>query len=287
MEREVRRSGEARTLWPGFELRYNGRTGSVCVKAPSARQRDEEQDRLYGLINEMFAEARALQGGRSIWEQDGEAITEMLLDMLVDSDAEPFRHALIISDKTKTIHKQRELAGDILARFGGADDLAVAVYNCSDGVRVGFSRGTHARRDILHDAYEATRRAEGALQREKERSGLGGGQGAGGARAGGVAVSGDHLVISNLPIGVMYEGLKGLCSRVVVISGEIGGRGVAYHDLQHERILTDMYAAQEVFADATVPQHGELLNQVLPVGRGPGVSRMTEAILSPKCWLRP
>jgi hypothetical protein len=37
---------------------------------------------------------------------------------------------------------------------------------------------------------------------------------------------------------------------------------VAYHDLRHERILTDMYTAQEVFADATITQHGELLTQV-------------------------
>ena len=256
MQREVTRSREPRELWPGVELRYNGRTGGTQVHAASLRRRDREQDVFYHSVRDMFHQAKALQRGQTIWEQDGEAIQEMLLDMLVDSEQEPFRHALIISDKTKTIQKQRALAQDILARFGGAPELAVAVYNCSDGITVGFSGAMHARGDVLRAAADATGRAARELQREKERCGLPGGP------AGSVAVAHGQLVIGGLPIGVMYEGLKGLCSRVVVIAGEIGGRGVAYHDLRHERVLTDMYTAQEVFADATITQHGELLTQV-------------------------
>ena len=50
---------------------------------------------------------------------------------------------------------------------------------------------------------------------------------------------------------------------MVVIAGHIGGRGVAYHDLKHQRILTDMYTAQEVFNDKIVTQHCELVVQCL------------------------
>ena len=257
MEREVLATKEPRELWPGFELRFNHKTKATQVHVLDSRRRNREQDAIYDSAKDMYSRAKALQTGQSIWEQDGEAIQQMLLDMLVDSAGEPFRHALIISDKTKTIQKQRTLAQDILRAFRGAQDLAVAVYNCTDGITVGFSEGMHAQGNVLQRAVEATELARGEFLRDKERCGLGGGP------KGSVSLEHNELVISSLPIGVMYEGLKGLCSRVVVISGEIGGRGVAYHDLKHERILTDMYTAHEVFADATITQHGELLTQVL------------------------
>jgi hypothetical protein len=122
---------------------------------------------------------------------------------------------------------------------------------------VRFSAAMHAACDVMREAYEAMQRAATALHQDKVDRGLPSGEA---APAGQVSLSHDRLVLApTLPIGVMYEGLKHLCSRIVVISGEIGGRGVAYHDLAHEGILTDMYTAQEVFADATIPQHGELL----------------------------
>jgi len=65
-------------------------------------------------------------------------------------------------------------------------------------------------------------------------------------------------VLTGVPIGVLYEALKLLCNKIVVITGAIGGRGVAYHDLKHERVLTDMYAGQNVPANAALSAHGQL-----------------------------
>ena len=250
--------GHARVDPPRFGPWREGGSGR-CFWEPL--RRDEEQERAYQRIKGMYEQAREHQRGQSIWQQDGEAIQEMLFDMIVDGGGEDYRHALIISDKTKTIHKQRALADDILGNFSGADSLAVATFNCVDGVAVRFSAAMHAAGDVLQQAFEATQRAARALQQDKEARGLPSG---GAALVGQVSLSHDRLVLApTLPIGVMYEGLKRLCSRIVVVTGEIGGRGVAYHDLAHERILTDMYTAQEVFADASITQHGELLTQIL------------------------
>ena len=40
------------------------------------------------------------------------------------------------------------------------------------------------------------------------------------------------------------------------MTGQIGGRGVAYHDLKHERVLTDMYPGQDVPESLALTAHG-------------------------------
>ncbi len=78
----------------------------------------------------------------------------------------------IISDKTKAIHKQRTPADDILRSFSGAEDLAVATYNCADGVAVRFSATMRAGGDALSRAFAATQRAARTLQQANEGCGL-------------------------------------------------------------------------------------------------------------------
>ncbi|KAJ1472274.1 hypothetical protein T484DRAFT_1840958, partial [Baffinella frigidus] len=86
------------------------------------------------------------------------------------------------------------------------------------------------------------------------------------------------LEIKGATIGVLYEALKPLCNRIVVVTGrpqlsplntrtptscQIGGRGVAYHDLKHERVLTDMFTGQDVPESFALTAHGEYLTQLL------------------------
>ena len=65
-------------------------------------------------------------------------------------------------------------------------------------------------------------------------------------------------MLTGVTIGVLYEALKSLCNKIVLITGAIGGRGVAYHDLKHERVLTDMFAGQYVPENTALSAHGEL-----------------------------
>ena len=69
--------------------------------------------------------------------------------------------------------------------------------------------------------------------------------------------------MKKVPIEVMFQALKQCagCDRILVVTGEIGGRGVSYHDSDHEKILTDMFLAVDVPDNRQVTAHGEMLIQ--------------------------
>ena len=61
----------------------------------------------------------------------------------------------------------------------------------------------------------------------------------------------------------MYESLKGICNYIIVITGAVGGRGVAYHDIKHERILTDMYTCWDCLESRQITADGQAMIQNL------------------------
>jgi hypothetical protein len=54
----------------------------------------------------------------------------------------------------------------------------------------------------------------------------------------------DGVQFLKVPISFVLDALKRIGVKIiVVVTGQIGGRGVSYHDRKHDRILTDMFAA--------------------------------------------
>ena len=54
----------------------------------------------------------------------------------------------------------------------------------------------------------------------------------------------DGVKFLKVPISFVLDALKRIGVKIiVVVTGQIGGRGVSYHDRKHDRILTDMFAA--------------------------------------------
>ena len=206
---------------------------------------------------------------------DGENYQIVVNHMLESSD--PYRTCLFMTDKTKRINQQCLISQMLLEEFESRY-LVVSTYN-NKAITVKLTRAL--RSFVLNDTNEdgnlllntARKIAKKWLDKrgkswsdtfftptKDENDDADGG-----------------FNMKRLPIGIVLEALrkiKGsstlgkkalrrLCSRVVIITGEIGGRGISYHDNGHRQILTDMMYACNVSNKTQVTAHSESLVQAL------------------------
>jgi hypothetical protein len=174
-----------------------------------------------------------------------------------------YRHALIMTDKTKFTGAQAGLQDKLLELYE-ADELVVATYNCKTGIVIAFTEsakssyadelGTDLVAAVLDKARSCVTNEQDVYMGEDSSS----------------------VYLKKQQVSALYDTLKDMkyCNRVVVITGEMGGRGVAYHDSTHSRILTDMFASWPVPNTSQVLVHSEALIQIL--GR-------VNTIHTPKC----
>jgi hypothetical protein len=158
---------------------------------------------------------------------------------------------------------QTGLQDKLLDMYEG-DELVVVTYNCRKGIAIAF---TETAKSSYADEF-GTDLVSAVL--EKARSCV--------EDMHNVAMGedGSCVYLKKQQVSALYDTLKDVkyCNRVVVITGEMGGRGVAYHDTEHSRILTDMFGSWLVPDKSQVIVHSEALIQNL--GR-------VNTIQTPKC----
>jgi hypothetical protein len=64
-------------------------------------------------------------------------------------------------------------------------------------------------------------------------------------------------------IKTILSALQDVTKNVIVISGQVGGRGESYHTRDHSRLLTDMFAAFHTPETSQVTAHGEMWIQII------------------------
>mmetsp|Transcript_30074 Transcript_30074/g.72497 ORF Transcript_30074/g.72497 Transcript_30074/m.72497 type:complete len:1185 (-) Transcript_30074:255-3809(-) len=265
--------GEAQTLFSANFTLKRQRKG-VFVSASRRINKDDTpvlDKNIYVLAKEI--KERCTRRGVTPFDVDRNGISRMINSML-EPNSGSFRHALISSQNTTTLEQQKSLRGDILFRWKN-EVLAVVTYNYK-GIVVKFTaKSVEERSDLVQRAVETARDVyvQDAIEKDKEKV------------ANGTPGRKDHRRIAEdqiiatvdidsgvwdgfscrFPeIGIAYETLKKLdCTCSVTIAGAIGGRGVSYHDLENETVLTDMYSAIDVMVGKTPTAHGEQQIQML------------------------
>ena len=276
----------------GFKMCPNQRYMTVTIRS-------------YGGDPDIFEEVEATfltlqesQRGQDAASLDAEGIKEMINDMIADTSVAPagaaasrsigspsaqaegaaalrgpiapYRHALIMTDKTKFTGAQKGLQDRLLQMYAG-DELVVATYNCKTGIEIAFTETAKSsygdelgdEADLVADVLEKARSCVSAEEQKHVTLGD----------------DGKSVKLHKQQVSVLYDSLKDIkhCNRVVVITGEMGGRGVAYHDSDNTRILTDMFASWPVPDRTQVCVHAESLIQNL--GR-------VNTIHTPKCHIQ-
>jgi len=216
----------------GFRMKKN-KSGSFTIWKPTKTNMTPEKDRLCEFVDHVLSEERLKKKSMNGWKVDREGI-EMMVNHMVRStrkgDAE-YRHSLIITDKTKTIQSQENLLCTLMEKYKD-ENIAIVTFNCKG--------------KFLKVADETSRNL---VQRElfKEM-----GSDASITEDGGFRLTKLHSIETILTI---FQRCK--IKNVVVISGEIGGRGQSYHTEDHSRILTDMFIAFDHKS-----AHGEMWIQI-------------------------
>ncbi len=261
---QARNTGKV-DLWDNYVTlrRYNVRkSGSASVQVHIPRNGSDVSRQVSDLATGIHWSLKTSRTSRTVYEIEVRGLFKMLASIHFDQTS-PFRHALISSDKTTNINKQEELQKTIVSQFEYMD-LAVARYESKSGVTVLFTKTALETRDnLIERAVEEGRnryvddhmnevpvRGPSARERALRQ----------------IFPTEQGFRIRDPNINIMYEILKRVgCKKSVVITGHIGGRGVSYHDLEHETILTDMYTAMHWEQGREITLHGEHLIQL--VGR--------------------
>ena len=232
---------------PGFSL-VCSRDGRVSVRAN--RRRNEEMEGVFQQVNALhdsFIRSLATHGLSSAMRKDGTGIQQMVSSMLSSSDA--FRYGLIISDNTKNTREQDLLVSELQRMYCDFDSgLALVKWDCKN-IKVTFTAQALVQRSSLLDDVNAELARLGVVVKSTDASG-------------GVDAPPSIAIEKDPRISLVLEALKEMCSRVLIITGEIGGRGVPYHSLDNLRILTDMFTGQNVPDATEVTAHGEYLIQL-------------------------
>mmetsp|Transcript_30073 Transcript_30073/g.72487 ORF Transcript_30073/g.72487 Transcript_30073/m.72487 type:complete len:1186 (-) Transcript_30073:255-3812(-) len=227
--------------------------------------------KIYALAREI--KDRCTLSGVTPFEVDRDGITKMISSML-EPNGGSFRHALISSQNTANLNQQNIMRDNILYVWRN-DVLAVMTYS-HKGIVVKFTdKSLELRPDLVERAVERARGiyVQETIEKDKEKVA----KGTPGRRD--TSKSAEDLIVETVDdssgnfngfrcrvaeIGIAYETLKQLgCTRSVTIAGAIGGRGVSYHDLENETVLTDMYSAIDVMVGKTPTAHGEQQIQML------------------------
>jgi len=251
-------------LWGDkFKISKN-RKGTVSIRAYT-KKFDEEDRKIY--LKAMQVKESYGSRKSTPFEVDRNGITTMISSMLRDNSGS-FRHALISAQNTANIAQQNSMREDILCIWR-KDKLAVLTYN-HKSIVVKFTEGlVKAHPGLVQKALEEARNIFVADTEAKTAAKGTPGKGRDFRKSADekiVAIDEDGAGICfKIPeIGLAYEMLKQVgCTRSVAITGAIGGRGISYHDLKNETILTDMYSAIHVERGKTPTMHGEYLIQLL------------------------
>lgn len=234
---------------PGFSLTCT-MDGRVSVYAK--RRRDAEMQQVFAEVDNAYKQMQHSQGTHNLpsaIKKDGEGIELMVVSMMTSKDA--FRNGLIISDNTKNTSEQDRLFWYLRDRYESFFDqgLALVKWDCKS-IKITFTTTAIMQNpSIMADVrikLEALRVVVKATDGDEVMQGR------------------ECVVIEKQPrISHVLEALKDLCYRTLIITGEIGGRGVPYHSICNKRILTDMFTGQSVSETTEVTAHGEYLIQLL------------------------
>ena len=246
---DVERNG-TRDIGQGFLMCRNPHSSGVQVRRPRPNARSPTATSIIQMIEAMETSTRDMNAADGS-QPDLDNIKVMIASMMSTDD--PYRHALVITDKTKLTRQQKELQTTLVATHE-AQPLTVVTYNCVDGTQVAFTKH-------LREKYLAIKPGSGDLGLLEHAQDMVR-QIAPGADT--EITAGARLQIKKQPINVMYQALKQMgCTHNIVITGAIGGRGVSYHDKDHERILTDMYACVDIPETRQVTADGQATIQNL------------------------
>ena len=182
-----------------------------------------------------------------------------------------------MTNKTKRHFAQRRVQSFLLETFEGRGLVVATYYHKAIRVAVTDTLKTLICQGGGNRLLEATRKIARKWHDDSGKQWSNGciepTQDAGGFADGG-------FEMKKMPIEIVYQALRKLkvrdrdpewkqrtkvlrhhSSRVVVITGEIGGRGISYHDMDHQWILTNMFYACDVPDDKQVTTHIESLVQ--------------------------
>ena len=233
MENRVRHTGhkEDFEMHGGFFSMMRNKTGSLVVQPRRRSAEGGKTKEIWNVIKRSHNKERKVNGkSNCAITLDGENIIKMVNHML--DDEENYRHGLVITDKTKQVQQQSTLADWVCNKFKQRS-LVVITWNCN-AIRVLFT-------DQFKTLGEFSERLGKSNVKQDERG----------------------YTIQNADIQVVLSVLTNAgILNVLIITGQIGGRGVSYHDLEHRRILTDMFIAFDVPETKQVTAHAELWIQI-------------------------
>lgn len=262
----VLQDGCANEIGEGFKM-VKTKAGELSIRAPNGRRSKYAQD-IFEMVDQCFNQMKERHKGVNAALQDEDGIKEMVGDMVTDTDS-PYRSGLILTDKTKQVAQQRKLQEYLLAEYE-SDPLAIATYNCKDGIHLKFTKAAKEKagqNSEGHLAKAVCAKAQTVVPNSR------------------CTVTEDGAVeMKKQQICLLYDSLKDFqnCSRVVVITGEMGGRGVSYHSSSNDRILTDMFASIDLPANRQIAAHGEGLIQIL--GRLNTIETLGDACPDIRLW---
>ena len=212
--------------------------------------------------------------GQSFKVVDGDNAQRMLDDMMQDV-ASPYRHALIMSNLTKTDVGKLQARNAIMKWPCFEQGLLIIEYSYKY-LRVTWNKGAHSWSTIeqalnpegqegitdkdlrLFMGIDTDVRKSRPRGEEDENEPV---------LANGAETAKTEFKSSWTNINHMYSFLERYRRiinrpiRTVCLAGEIGGRGVRYKGVKHEGILTDMFLSFDVSKKKQIALHGETLIQ--------------------------
>jgi hypothetical protein len=260
------------------------------IKTPTKKHCSDRTKFLIGqaranreIVNQLNREHR---GARA----DGPNIKVMVDDMLTTPNPQGYRHGLVITSSTRRIAQMNGIRDFLITEY--ADHNLVAASFNGKGISIRLTEalksracpalnvvGSNAFSDSSGDESDGTLTGEADISyqsvvllkiREVARDMFKQNMSADAAAVKAdlcvsMNESGEGLRMEKIPINVLYSALKLCpgCNTVVIVTGELGGRGTSYHDIEHTRLLTDMFMAVDVSDSTQITMHGEMLVQNL------------------------
>ncbi len=238
---------------------YRDSRGFIAVKKKEI-DNDPDAFEAWEVVDEAYR--KEVAAGHSFKAVDGDNAQRMLDGMMQDVKSD-FRHALIMSNFTKTDAGKLQVRNTIMSWACFKHGVFIIEYSYKY-LRITWNNRVHDSSEVLH-ALNPPQNEPGITNEDhylfkRHRSEFKQKQNVNGIECG-------EFISEFTNINHMYSFLErfrrriGRPIRTVCLAGEIGGRGVRYKGVQHEGMLTDMFLSFDVSKKKQIAIHGEALIQ--------------------------